>query len=407
MYDVLVLGGGLAGLHTAYRLHAHKSLKVCVLEKESYLGGRIQTVTMEGMNLEAGAGRFNQTHVHMLELVRTLGLASKQVEIPGGLTFVPSGTYDPAYVGRDPFDVLDPVLTKARRTGIRKLQSMAFVDFARGVLSTKDLQFVLDGFGYYEQLVHMNAYNAVKLFDQGMHSKNTFYALRGGLSQVIDALQDRCGEVHTRQEVIQMRWVPYGEVPHFEVHVRGRKTPYYTKQCVCALPKLAMEKIPFFTVLQPQLDCVGIKTLCRMYAKFAPKDNWLQHIPKTTTNNGNRYVIPIDREKGLVMIAYTDSKYARAWKAMPQRKVVNEVRANIQKTFGFEIAVPTFFRAFYWETGTAFWKPNCDSRTLAKQMIRPITCMPLWVCGENFSESQGWMEGALETSWEVLHELKV
>jgi monoamine oxidase len=83
------------------------------------------------------------------------------------------------------------------------------------------------------------------------------------------------------------------------------------------------------------------------------------------------------------------------------------VRANIQKTFGFEIAVPTFFRAFYWETGTAFWKPNCDSRTLAKQMIRPIACMPLWVCGENFSESQGWMEGALETSWEVLHELKV
>ena len=35
-------------------------------------------------------------------------------------------------------------------------------------------------------------------------------------------------------------------------------------------------------------------------------------------------------------------------------------------------------------------------------MIQPMKNMPLYTCGENFSQTQGWMEGALETSSEVL-----
>ena len=38
-------------------------------------------------------------------------------------------------------------------------------------------------------------------------------------------------------------------------------------------------------------------------------------------------------------------------------------------------------------------------------MIQPIHSMPLYVCGENFSRTQGWIEGALETSEIVIEKM--
>ena len=163
-------------------------------------------------------------------------------------------------------------------------------------------------------------------------------------------------------------------------------------------------KLPIFQVVRPILDAIGIKELCRIYAIFHKKDIWFEHIPKTTTNNNNRYIIPINKEKGVIMIAYADSKYAKQWKENETRPktFLKELTENIHKTFGFIIHDPKYLKAFYWETGTAFWKPSYDSTVLYKQMLQPIHTMPLYVCGENFSQTQGWMEGALESSLDVI-----
>ena len=405
MYSTLIIGSGLSGLYCAYELQDKNAM---VLEKECRIGGRIHTVCTQGMCMEAGAGRFNAHHKKLRELIRKLDLEKHVVPLDGKLVFSPSGKYEEKYVGRNPFDILDPVLARGQRASIKTLQSKTFIDYAKTILSPSDLKFVVDSFGYYEQLVHMNAYDAIKLFEKGMHSKNEFYGMRGGLSQIIQAL---CRKVvcpiRTNQEVTHIEYHSPGGAegaPYFTVHVKGRRLPYTARKCICALPKLALQKIPLFASCKKQMKCVGVKSLCRMYAKFSAHDTWVRHIPKTTTNNDNRYIIPIDREKGLVMIAYTDSVFAKRWVAKPQSQVIPAIRENIYQTFGFRISEPTFFRAFYWETGTAFWKPKCDSRIVAEKMIEPFG-NGLFVCGENFSQTQGWMEGALETSIAVLQRI--
>jgi monoamine oxidase len=405
MYSTLIIGSGLSGLYCAYELQDKNAM---VLEKECRIGGRIHTVCTQGMCMEAGAGRFNAHHKKLRELIRKLDLEKHVVPLDGKLVFSPSGKYEEKYVGQNPFDVLDPVLARGQRASIKTLQSKTFIEYAKTILSSSDLKFVVDSFGYYEQLVHMNAYDAIKLFEKGMHSKNEFYGMRGGLSQIIQAL---CRKVvcpiRTNQEVTHIEYHSPGGAegaPYFTVHVKGRSLPYTARKCICALPKLALQKIPLFASCKKQMKCVGVKSLCRMYAKFSAHDTWVRHIPKTTTNNDNRYIIPIDREKGLVMIAYTDSVFAKRWVAKPQSQVIPAIRENIYQTFGFRISEPTFFRAFYWETGTAFWKPKCDSRIVAEKMIEPFG-NGLFVCGENFSQTQGWMEGALETSIAVLQRI--
>ena len=38
-------------------------------------------------------------------------------------------------------------------------------------------------------------------------------------------------------------------------------------------------------------------------------------------------------------------------------------------------------------------------------MLQPLDSIPVYVCGENFSETQGWMEGSLETSTQVIQKV--
>ena len=70
IYDIIILGGGIAGLYTAYKLNkCSPHLKILLLEKENYLGGRVFTVHQGDMNVEAGAGRFADNHKYLMELL--------------------------------------------------------------------------------------------------------------------------------------------------------------------------------------------------------------------------------------------------------------------------------------------------------------------------------------------------
>ena len=92
MFDVIVLGGGIGGLYAAYSvLKKHHGASVLVLEKESYLGGRVFTYHDKFMTVEAGAGRFHKKHFLLMKLIREMGLGDRVIKITNDSTFVPTG----------------------------------------------------------------------------------------------------------------------------------------------------------------------------------------------------------------------------------------------------------------------------------------------------------------------------
>jgi len=48
MYDVIIVGGGISGLYTAWRLGTATTLKVLVLEADERFGGRYLSCMMPG-----------------------------------------------------------------------------------------------------------------------------------------------------------------------------------------------------------------------------------------------------------------------------------------------------------------------------------------------------------------------
>jgi monoamine oxidase len=179
--------------------------------------------------------------------------------------------------------------------------------------------------------------------------------------------------------------------------------------CVLAIPKPDLLKLNIVKKHYDMLNSIGVKSLCRIYSIFKKKDIWFKNIGKSTTNNNSRYIIPIDKKNGLIMIAYSDSKYANYWyklKKMNEKLFLEKIKNNIYKAFHKKIKNPIYTNAYYWKTGTGYWLKNKDSRIISKEIIHPNKNVPLLICGENYSETQGWMEGALETSNEVIKIIK-
>lgn len=78
MHDVIVIGGGIAGLSAAFRL-ASDGRDVAVLEAEAEAGGNVRTFSEQGYRLERGPYSFMASAEHMWRLVAELDFEA-QVE---------------------------------------------------------------------------------------------------------------------------------------------------------------------------------------------------------------------------------------------------------------------------------------------------------------------------------------
>ena len=136
----------------------------------------------------------------------------------------------------------------------------------------------------------------------------------------------------------------------------------------------------------------------RIYAKY-PTNNgevWFKNIKRTITNNYIRHIIPIDYENGLIMISYIDSEYAEMWNdsvITNNKTVINRLHKEIKTLFKIEPPEPEYIKYYYWSNGLHVWKPGYNPQ--------------IFVCGESFSLQQGWIEGALETTYDVLEKVEI
>ena len=85
--DVLILGGGIAGLSAAYRLQ-REGIQVRVLEKSAQVGGRARSFCVDGLCVDLSAQFLASFYTRTFALARSLGLAEEIIPITGGSAVV-------------------------------------------------------------------------------------------------------------------------------------------------------------------------------------------------------------------------------------------------------------------------------------------------------------------------------
>jgi protoporphyrinogen/coproporphyrinogen III oxidase len=94
--QVVVIGGGVAGLAAARRLRG-AGLGVTVLERDLVVGGRVRTALVEGCRLELGAEFLASFYTRTLELLRELGIAGDLRRIPSSAAILRGGRLYPLW----------------------------------------------------------------------------------------------------------------------------------------------------------------------------------------------------------------------------------------------------------------------------------------------------------------------
>lgn len=411
MYDYIIIGGGIAGLYMATQLR--KSNHIMLLEQNDYFGGRIyqheETIDGTHLSFPGGAGRFNKNHELLIQLLRNYKLIDfrSQKGFSSSIEFIDSKEqFSEHQSKKNGFTLLYKILEKSKKMKDDYLKQISFQELAKEVLHQEDVDYLLISIGYSGQLKYMNAYDAIKLFETGIRDDIPYFV--GNFHLLV---QEMVKEL--KQHKISLKKSCYVENVTFhntkqcyEVVYQNKRS--LSKKIVFAIPKPALLQFsllrPISNIIQHSITC---KSLCRVYAYFQPNDVWFHNLhTKVVTNNALRYIIPMDAEKGLIMISYSDDSYTSFWekKKYSQEKLKKAIVQLVKKTFHLDIAPPHKVWVFHWECGVGYWNPGINSEYVNTFLIHPLS--NIYICGENYSLTQSWVEGALQTCNQCLEKMK-
>lgn len=407
-YDEIIVGGGIAGLYYGYELskkEPHK--KVMILEKEEIWGGRVQTHSFKFQKkkyqIEAGAGRFNQNHKLLIQLIQELGFEKQIIPIPSKTTFHP--TYPLQHF--DANQIMNRVRTYSLKDRSTDQDEMTYLQYAKKILTPHEIKFLKDSFGYTSELTQTNARYAIHLFYLDFRPNIQFYVLQKGFSQMImkltEYLKKRGYKMSLKSELKDIEYD--GLFYTLDIHINGKIEKYKTKRLILALPKPALMKIKILRSLDLQsIECIPLLRYYAIYPKEEDGKVWFDDLGKTTTNHGIRYIIPVNKETGMIMVSYTDGFFAKKMQKRMEKKEDEEyIQKGLETLFPTKkISKPILTKKYYWPCGEGLWKKHTDYNKISQEMLQPFLDQSLFIIGENYSLHQGWMEGALSTALAIL-----
>ena len=427
-YDLVIIGGGLAGLNTLYKLSKTFShLKILLLESGERYGGRIysykETIDGETYIMELGAGRLGHHQPLINDLINELGLKPKIVDIPNTKTYIEIAkngkvhdkTHFKDYImNKVTKFFFSPLITKLGKSMLQKYYLCELIEKYVSVSFSQKLASV---FEYSSDLNEFNAYDAIEYFKHDYNSETKFFTLNGGLEQIIEHLLIAIKKTKSYKSK-NIKLLNLSNVENitnkntnnlFKIEVTNYKTAkiyyIYSKNVVCAVPKKTLEKLELFKPILRDLNSINSINLLRIYEIYNKTNGqtWFKNIEKTITNSQVQFVIPINSNNGLIMSSYSDCANANYWNLLLAKKGLAFVKAKLNIKLNqifsiYNISVPQskYIKMYFWDAGVACWKKNVDSDYVSSKLLNPYP--NVFIIGENYSKYQAWCEGALMTS---------
>lgn len=408
-YDLIIVGGGIAGLYTAYRLQ--NNFRILLIEKNGYIGGRIHTNTLtykgKKFRYECGAGRLPTNHFRIMDLLEELNLSDRLVKLGNSKTFI-SVDDETLDVNLD-FYIKD-FMDKARNKSEKYLRNHTLHDFLLELYDEWIVESIILKFGYKGEFWVYSAYDALRAFTNDMNPDNVYMGLKGGIDLIVDGLLDRLNDNVTI--IKKMFYNGYENIgKKFIVSATNKKTKeineFVSDKLILALPKNQIEIQPQLqsNKLRKMIHSVEPVSFCRIYAVYNKNPDtgkvWFDDLGKVTTDNKIGYIIPINKDIGLVMISYTDSILADFWYASFKNGDIGRQLYNHLKEIFPDRDIPmrpSITRVHYWGSGGHFFTPGTNSEKVINDIVKPFKSKDLYIVGETYSSHQSWIEGALETA---------
>lgn len=391
-YDIIIVGGGISGLYSAYKiLKMAPEIKLLVLEryKKNWLGGRLSNEMFQGVQVVTGAGVGRKEKDYLLiDLL-------KELKIPYG-EFQTSHNYaktiSPPCDTKKVFNILKK---QFKEHPVKK----TFKEFALPILGPVMYNNFTICAGYTD---YENEDAGDTLFNYGFEDNfGHWTALHIPWKLLVDTIAKKVGfqNICVSSSVNDIEEV---SPCNFIVHTEKGKS-YLCKKVILATTISSVQKL---LPSEPIYKQIHGQTFLRLYGKFtkASANIMKQYVPGYTIVPGPlKKIIPMNAEKGVYMIAYTDNEDAKSLKERLENNPKN--RDYFCELLEEALGIPDgalqliAIKDFYWPIGTHYYEPLHGPFKNRKDFIKKAqNPMPgMLVVGEMISMNQGWTQGALES----------
>jgi monoamine oxidase len=520
-FDVLVVGAGMSGLYTAWRMQNDYQqsprlaalaarrpdgrLRIGVLEYSDRVGGRLDSVILDNMQnvpAELGGMRFTKSHELVNVLVDELGLRSQIDEFPmtqnsqftlratrlsetaiqegepvpyklapDEQKLTPNQLFNYAIeqvVGKDALTWSDAnwqwIKQNFKYTGgvydNQPLYDIGFWNVLYEVVSNEGYDFCWDGGGYNSNTINWNAAEAMpymltdfSVTPNYMRFKTGFHTLPATLAERV---LDGGTPIFANIQLVRFDRLASGSL---EVQVQRTGDPatrvtVSAAELVLAMPRHSLELLdqdtPFFQeqATQYNIQSVLLQPAYKLFMAYENRwwDQALFYSGPTITDMPLRmtYDFGTEEERGgqpgdgraLLLASYCDMNGASFWSVLERRTTFTEppswdktgskggasapdimcdmAEQMLVKVFsvgGVEPKPSRRIGSYYqdWSQdpyGAGFhaWAAHYKAWEIMRTVRQPLADWPVYICGEAYSNAQGWVEGAVCTAESVLED---
>lgn len=398
-YDIIIIGAGMAGLYTGYLLRKMSPDKsFIILESNPYVGGRALNDKFHGVTIAPGAGigRLKKDKL-LYNLMEDVGLDINKFP------------FNPNYA-------ISPVVNVKK---VMKYLRSEYSEYSKDKNKDKSFEsFAIEHLGneFFKKFVESSGYS--DYLKEDVHETFNHYGMEDnyccweGFSVPWDTLTKKMVKVIGKKR-IKLSTVVKSIRIDIDNYIRVTDTEqnvYESHKIVIATAIDTVRKLLKNYKYNYIYKEVKGQPFMRLFAQFSKESIPLLKnvIEKYTIVSGPlQKIIPIDRDKGLYMIAYNDNKNARY---VYRHSKPKELARMVEKALDLpenSLKIKDI-KMYYWPIGTHYFTPldrkeYKNRRTFLKHAQHPHPS--IFVVGEAFSLNQGWTEGALESVKKIYKKL--
>lgn len=398
-YDIIVVGSGMAGLYSAYniqKISPNTSFLILEKHKKQWIGGRTSNEMFYGTQVVTGAGIGRKDKNPLLiKLMDELNI--KYSEFDAIISYSQLFT---------PVDIMK-IIKKLKSEYVKhdELHHKTFKEFFIHFFDEQLYkQFLISaGFTDYE---YADLYET--LYNYGMDdNKSGWTGLHIPWKKMVDTLYNKIGKKHFRfsSNVVEINKIE--ESPClFEIKTEN-DTVYHSNKVIVATTITGILKlVPGASNKNSLYQQIHGQPFLLLYAKFNKESAEImkKYVPEYTVVPGPlQKIIPMDANKGVYMISYSDNS-----NALIQKNYLKDTPENremycelLEESLGIPKGALKIIaiKDFYWPIGTHYYEvlkgPYRTRNEFVHKAQHPENGM--LVVGEVVSRYQGWTEGSLES----------
>ena len=395
IYDIIIVGSGMAGLYAAYtiqKMSPNTTFLILEKHKKQWIGGRTSNEMFYGTEIVTGAGIGRKKDKLLYGLLGELDLHKHGQTTP----FTNHPYYSKLIVPLNAKHILNHLKEEYKKY---KGPPLPFKTFAKSVLGEKMYQQFLITIGYtdYE---HEDAYET--LYSYSMEDNICcLKAFHVPWRKMVMKLYEKIGASHFKFSNNVSKITKVGE--NFLIKTEENDVKYTCNKVVIATTISSLRNL----LPNPIYKDIEGQPFLRVYGKFSKKSIPVlkEYIKGYTCVPGPlQKIIPMNPDTGVYMIAYSDNANAVALKDKLRNTEENRdlYCTLIERSLGMpENSLQLIaLKDFYWPVGTHYYKPLNKKIYKTRDAFIDAAQHPengILVVGEVVSRNQGWTESALES----------